>query len=76
MILGMMVPPNMGNTYANSFKAVFPQIAAKNNMLLVPFLLKGVAGNPSLNQHDGIHPTAEGAKIVGNNVWQALKEIL
>jgi acyl-CoA thioesterase-1 len=76
VMLGMMVPPNMGNTYANSFKAVFPQIAAKNNMLLVPFLLKGVAGNPSLNQHDGIHPTAEGAKIVGNNVWQALKEIL
>src|SRR5258708_5883589 len=73
VMLGMMVPPNMGNTYANSFKAVFPQIAAKNNMLLVPFLLKGVAGNPSLNQHDGIHPTAEGAKIVGNNVWQALK---
>ncbi|MDB4904827.1 MAG: tesA [Mucilaginibacter sp.] len=76
VMLGMMVPPNMGNTYANSFKAVFPQIAAKNNMLLVPFLLKGVAGNPSLNQHDGIHPTAEGAKIVGNNVWQALKGIL
>jgi len=43
---------------------------------LMPFLLKGVAGNPALNQHDGIHPTAEGAKIVGNNVWQVLKGIL
>ena len=76
MMLGMMVPPNMGNTYANSFKAVFPEIAAKNHMSLVPFLLKGVAGNPSLNQHDGIHPTTEGAKIVGDNVWQVLKGIL
>jgi acyl-CoA thioesterase-1 len=76
VMLGMMVPPNMGNTYANGFKAVFPQIAAKNHMLLMPFLLKGVAGNPALNQHDGIHPTAEGAKIVGDNVWQVLKGIL
>ncbi|HEY2582975.1 MAG TPA: arylesterase [Mucilaginibacter sp.] len=76
VMLGMMVPPNMGATYANSFKSIFPQIAEKNNMLLVPFLLKGVAGIPSLNQHDGIHPTAEGAKIVGDNVWQAIKGIL
>jgi acyl-CoA thioesterase-1 len=76
VMLGMMVPPNMGTTYANSFSAIFPQIAEKNHMLLVPFLLKGVAGNASLNQHDGIHPTAEGAKIVGNTVWQAMKGIL
>ena len=76
MILGMMVPPNMGSTYANGFKAVFPQIAAKNNMALVPFLLKDVAGIASLNQKDGIHPTAEGAKIVAGNVWQVLKGLL
>ncbi len=76
MLLGMMVPPNMGASYANAFKAVFPAIAAKNNMTLMPFLLNGVAGVPSLNQKDGIHPTAEGAKIVGNNVWQVLKGIL
>jgi acyl-CoA thioesterase I len=76
MITGMMVPPNMGGTYANDFKAVFPAIAAKNNMTLMPFLLVGVAGNPALNQKDGIHPTAEGAKIVGNNVWAVLKNIL
>lgn len=76
MILGMMVPPNMGASYANDFKAVFPVLAAKNNMTLMPFLLNGVAGVPSLNQKDGIHPTAEGAKIVGNNVWLMLKGIL
>jgi acyl-CoA thioesterase I len=76
MITGMMVPPNMGATYANDFKAVFPAIASKNNMTLMPFLLKDVAGNPALNQKDGIHPTAEGTKIVGNNVWNVLKNIL
>jgi len=76
MITGMMVPPNMGAAYANDFKAIFPAIAAKNNMTLMPFLLKDVAGVPSLNQKDGIHPTAEGARIVGNNVWAVLKNIL
>lgn len=76
MMLGMMVPPNMGNVYANNFKAVFSDIAAKNKMTLVPFLLKDVAGIPALNQKDGIHPTAQGAKIVGNTVWQGLKPLL
>ena len=76
VMLGMQVPPNMGAAYANSFKATFPELAAKNNMALVPFLLKGVGGIPSLNQKDGIHPTAEGAKIVGQNVWQVLQGIL
>ena len=76
MLLGMMVPPSMGGDYANDFKATFPAIAQKNKMELVPFLLYGVAGNPKLNQADGIHPTAEGAKIVANNVWQVLKNEL
>lgn len=76
VILGMQVPPNMGSAYASSFKAIFPQLAAKNKMTLMPFLLKDVGGVPSLNQKDGIHPTAEGAKIVGSNVWQVLKGVL
>lgn len=76
VMLGMQVPPNMGAVYASSFKAIFPELAAKNNMALVPFLLKGVGGVPSLNQKDGIHPTAEGAKIVGDNVWQVLQSVL
>eukprot|EP01037_Dinobryon_pediforme_P007408 gene7408-7472_t len=70
VMLGMQVPPNMGTAYSLSFKATFPALAAKNKMVLVPFLLKDVGGVPSLNQKDGIHPTAEGAKIVGNTVWQ------
>jgi len=76
VMLGMQVPPNMGNVYTSSFKAIFYELAAKNKMILVPFLLKGVGGVPALNQHDGIHPTPEGAKIVGDNVWLVLKEIL
>jgi len=76
VLLGMQVPPNMGSIYVTDFKAIFPQLAAKNNMALVPFLLKGVGGVPSLNQKDGIHPTAEGAKIVGENVWEVLRGVL
>lgn len=76
VLLGMQVPPNMGGKYAYSFKAIFPGLAAKNKMIFMPFLLKDVGGVPSLNQKDGIHPTAEGAKIVGNNVWQVLESVL
>ncbi len=76
VLLGMQVPPNMGTAYAYSFKTIFYGIAAKNNMALVPFLLKDVGGVPSLNQGDGIHPTARGAKIVGGNVWGVLKKVL
>jgi acyl-CoA thioesterase-1 len=76
VMAGMMVPPNMGSVYAYSFKAIFPELAAKNKMALVPFLLKNVAGIPALNQKDGIHPTPEGAKIVGANVWEILHGVL
>ncbi|HVV53831.1 MAG TPA: arylesterase [Mucilaginibacter sp.] len=73
ILAGMQVPPSMGSDYAGSFKAVFPQLAEKNKIQLIPFLLDKVAGIPKLNQGDGIHPTAQGAKIVAYNVWQVLK---
>lgn len=76
VITGMQVPPSMGAAYANEFKAVFPQLASKNNMTLVPFLLEKVGGVAKFNQADGIHPTKEGAKIVANNVWSVLKNVL
>jgi acyl-CoA thioesterase-1 len=76
VITGMQIPPSMGAAYANDFKAIFPKLAAKNNMTLVPFLLDKVGGITKLNQADGIHPTKEGAKIVANNVWSALKPVL
>ena len=76
VITGMQIPPSMGATYVNNFKAIFPKLAAKNNMTLVPFLLDKVGGIAKLNQADGIHPTEEGAKIVANNVWTVLKGVL
>ncbi len=76
VLLGMEVPPNMGGSYTASFRAIFRQIAEKNNMTFVPFLLDKVAGITKLNQKDGIHPTAEGAKIVAENVWKELEKIL
>jgi acyl-CoA thioesterase-1 len=76
VLAGMQIPPNMGQTYATGFKNIFPELAAENKMTLIPFLLEGVGGEAKLNQQDGIHPTAEGARIVAQNVWKVLQPIL
>lgn len=76
ILAGMQIPPNMGPEYSKEFKTIFPDLAEKNDLLLIPFLLEGVAGEPELNQADGIHPTIEGHKIVSNNTWAVLKEIV
>jgi acyl-CoA thioesterase-1 len=76
MLAGMQIPPNMGLQYATEFKNIFPALAARNNITLIPFLLQGVGGEVKLNQQDGIHPTPEGHRIVANNVWNVLKDIL
>ncbi|MBT8313474.1 MAG: arylesterase [Maribacter sp.] len=76
ILAGMQIPPNMGADYTAEFREIFPDLAKRNNLHLIPFLLDGVAGNPELNQDDGIHPTVEGQQIVANNVWIILKEIV
>jgi len=76
VLAGMQIPPNMGKTYSNEFKAVYKEVADKNNIKLIPFLLEGVGGEAKLNQTDGIHPTAEGHRILADNVWVILKDIL
>jgi acyl-CoA thioesterase-1 len=76
VLTGMQIPPSMGAKYAADFKNIFPALADKNNMVLVPFLLNKVGGVAKLNQADGIHPTEEGAKIVADNVWTVLKNVL
>ncbi|HEX3988630.1 MAG TPA: arylesterase [Verrucomicrobiae bacterium] len=76
VIAGMRMPANMGPDYVEAFAKVFLDVATKNHAALVPFLLEGVGGDPRLNQADGIHPTAEGHKIVAENVWKTLKPIL
>jgi len=76
VLAGMQVPPNMGAKYAADFKNMYPELAKKNQMALIPFLLDKVGGVPKLNQADGIHPTAEGDKILAENVWVVLKDLL
>ena len=75
IVAGMDAPPNYGRDYIVSFHNVYPSLAAQYHVALVPFLLQGVAGNESLNQRDGIHPTPAGARIVADNVWAVLKPI-
>jgi acyl-CoA thioesterase-1 len=76
VLVGMQLPPNMGQDYISEFKRIFPELAEKNKLDLIPFLLKDVGGIPSLNQADGIHPTVEGQKILAANVWDVLKNII
>ena len=73
---GMEIPPNMGQAYTTEFRNIYTDLAAKNKMALIPFLLEGVGGEPELNQADGIHPTAEGHRIVAENVWKQLEKLL
>jgi acyl-CoA thioesterase I len=75
LLLGMRIPPNYG-PYADEFAALYPRLAKELDVPLVPFLLDGVGGVRSLNQADGIHPTAEGQEIVAKNVLPYLEEIL
>jgi acyl-CoA thioesterase-1 len=76
VLAGMQIPPNMGQAYTTEFRQIFPELAQKNDVELIPFLLKGVAGRTELNQDDGIHPTAKGQKIVRENVWDVLKQVI
>lgn len=76
VLAGMKMPPSMGAEYAAAFDAVFPALAAKDGLVLIPFLLEGVAENPNLNQGDNLHPNIEGATIVANTVWKWIVPIL
>lgn len=75
VLAGMEIPPNMGQDYTTEFRKIYPALAKENHVSLIPFLLKGVGGDPKLNQEDGIHPNKEGEKIVAENVWEVLKGI-
>ncbi|WP_368736172.1 arylesterase [Algibacter sp. L4_22] len=76
VLAGMQIPPNMGQSYTTEFKNMFPDLAKKNDLHLIPFLLEDVGGIEALNQSDGIHPTKAGHKILAENVWDILKPIL
>ncbi|ALW87339.1 arylesterase [Hymenobacter sedentarius] len=76
VLAGMQIPPNLGQTYATDFKALYQEIAEKNQLVLIPFLLEGVGGSRRLNQADGIHPTPAGHRIVARTVWRTLQPLL
>jgi acyl-CoA thioesterase I len=76
ILAGMELPPNMGQEYTSEFRSIYADLAKKNDLKFIPFILKGVGGVPELNQSDGIHPTAEGHKIIARTVWEVLKEVL
>ena len=75
VVVGMEALPNLGQDYVARFRAIYPAVARTNGAALVPFLLAGVAGVDSLNQDDGIHPTAAGHRILAANVWSVLEAL-
>ena len=76
LLAGMEAPPNFGAAYTDRFRRVFRELGAEHEVVVVPFLLAGVAGLPELNQPDGIHPNAEGAGRVATQLWSALEPML
>jgi acyl-CoA thioesterase-1 len=73
LLAGMRLPPNYGTEYASGFARAFAEVARATSVPLLPFLLEGVAGNPALNQADGIHPNPAGHRIMADTVWRAVR---
>ena len=76
VLVQMEAPPNLGQEYTSAFHAMFAELAREHGATLMPFLLAGVAGEPRLNQGDGMHPNNAGERIVTDNVWRALQPLL
>jgi acyl-CoA thioesterase-1 len=76
MLAGMEAPPNFGATYVRDFRDAYADLARTEEVTFVPFLLDGVAGVSRLNQSDGIHPTAEGQRLIADLIWRELEPLL
>lgn len=76
VLAGMMALPNLGAAYGRRFGAIYPEVARRNELPLVPFLLEGVGGDPTLNQPDGVHPNPTGQRRLAANVWKTLEPVL
>jgi acyl-CoA thioesterase-1 len=76
ILTGMEAPPNFGSAYTSEFRDIYRQLAKEHDVVFVPFYLEGVAGIANLNIVDGIHPNAEGSRIVEKTVWTALEPLL
>lgn len=76
LVAGMRLPPNYGPRYGGEFQRTFEEVARRRGTALMPFFLDGVAGDPRLNQFDGLHPTAEGYRVVVERLWPYLRPLL
>ena len=76
VLVGLMIPPNYGIEYANEFRNLYPTLAAKHRVTLVPFLLEGIADKPELFQRDQLHPTAAAQLRILDNVWPSIEPLL
>jgi acyl-CoA thioesterase-1 len=76
LVAGMQLPPNYGPRYGGEFRRLFEEVARRRGAALMPFFLEGVGGDPRLNQFDGLHPTAEGYRVIVDRLWPHLKPLL
>jgi len=76
VLVQMEAPPNFGNAYTRSFRAIYVDVAREESLILIPFLLDGVAGISRLNQPDGIHPNVAGERIVADNIWRGIEPVI
>jgi acyl-CoA thioesterase-1 len=76
LLTGMEAPPNFGHAYTTEFRSVFAELARRHDVAFMPFFLDGVAGIPSLNGPDGIHPNRDGARIIERSLWHSLEPLL
>lgn len=76
ILLGVLMPPNYGKSYTEEFKKMYIQLSKKNKVSLIPFILDEVAGNPQLNQADGIHPNEKGHQVIAEKLFPKIKGLL
>jgi acyl-CoA thioesterase-1 len=76
MLAGMRAPPNMGADFQQRFDSIFPELAREHGLILYPFFLDGVAGRRELNQKDGIHPTADGIKLIVERILPSVERFI
>lgn len=76
ILAGMKMPPNYGKEYTEGFERIYPRLAARYRLTLIPFFLDGVAAQSNLNQADGIHPTGQGYRVIVDRIWPIIKPLL
>lgn len=76
LLAGMYAPRNLGEAYVAKFDGMYPRLAQKHGLVLYPFFLDGIAGNAALNLPDGLHPTAEGVRVIVRNILPTVERFL